>query len=133
VVLSLTQTFGGLAGSALLGSYQLHREHVYSSQLASQLDPADAVVAQRLQALQQGYARVITDPAQRQAQAAAALAQAARREANVRAFNDVFALSGWLAIGFLGWLLLEVLFRNPTVRKAMRPAMAAMLQTKRPT
>lgn len=133
VVLSLTQTFGGLAGSALLGSYQLHREHVYSSQLASQLDPADAVVAQRLQALQHGYARVITDPAQRQAQAAAALAQAARREANVRAFNDVFALSGWLAIGFLGWLLLEVLFRNPTVRKAMRPAMAAMLQTKRPT
>ena len=28
---------------------------------------------------------------------------------------------------FLGWLLLQVLFRNPTVRKAMRPAMAAML------
>jgi len=117
VVLSLTQTFGGLAGSALLASYQLHREHVHSSQLVSQLDPADPIVAQRLNMQQQAYARLITDPQQRQAQAAAALAQVARREANVRAFNDVFALSGWIAMGFLSWLLLEVTLRNPSVKK----------------
>jgi len=105
VTLSITQTLGGLAGSALLGTFQLHREHLYSSALTRQLDPADPVVAQRLQLQQQIYARQITDPVQRAAQGTAQLAQVTRREANVRAFNDVFTLSGWLALGFLGWLL----------------------------
>ena len=106
VTLSITQTLGGLAGSALLSSYQLHREQVYSSALVSQLDPADGVLAQRLRQQQQIYAGVITDPVQRVAQGTAQLAQVARREANVRAFNDVFSLSGQVALGFLGWLLL---------------------------
>ncbi len=106
VTLSITQTLGGLAGSAVLGTYQLHREQVYSGALVSQLDPADNVVAQRLQQQQQVYARLITDPVQRSAQGTAQLAQITRREANVRAFNDVFALSGRVALVFLGWLLL---------------------------
>jgi MFS family permease len=45
-------------------------------------------------------------PGAAQAQGGAQLAQITRREANVRGFNDVFTLSGWLAIGFLCWLLL---------------------------
>lgn len=106
VTLSITQTLGGLAGSAVLGTYQLHREQVYSGALVSQLDPADNVVAQRLKQQQQVYARLITDPVQRSAQGTAQLAQITRREANVRAFNDVFALSGRVALVFLGWLLL---------------------------
>jgi hypothetical protein len=106
VTLSITQTLGGLAGSAVLGTYQLHREQVYSSALVSQLDPADNVVAQRLKQQQQLYGRLITDPVQRSAQGTAQLAQITRREANVRAFNDVFALSGRVALIFLGWLLL---------------------------
>ncbi len=121
VVLSLTQSFAGLTGSALLGSYQLHREHVYSTALVSQLDAADPQVAQRLQQQQQAYARLITDPVQLRAQASAALASTAKREANVRAFNDVFALSGWVAICFLSWLLLEVTLRNPRVKQVIRP------------
>ncbi len=125
VILSLTQNFAGLSGSALLGSYQLHREHVYSSELVSHLDAADPLVAQRLQQQQQAYARLITDPVQLKAQASAALATAARREANVRAFNDVFALSGWIAIGFLSWLLLEVLLRDRRVKQVLRPGSAA--------
>jgi hypothetical protein len=106
VTLSITQTLGGLAGSAVLGTYQLHREQLYSTALVSQLDPADGVVAQRLKQQQQLYAGVITDPVQRSAQGMAQLALTARREANVRAFNDVFRLSGTVALGFLGWLLL---------------------------
>ncbi len=106
VTLSITQTLGGLAGSAVLSSYQLHREQVYSSALVNQLDPADGVLAQRLKQQQQLYAGVVTDPVQRVAQGTAQLAQVARREANVRAFNDVFSLSGQVALGFLGWLLL---------------------------
>jgi len=79
---------------------------VYSSALVSQLDPADGVVAQRLKPQQQIYAGMVTDPVQRAAQGTAQLAQVARRESNVRAFNDVFSLSGKVALGFLGWLLL---------------------------
>ncbi len=106
VTVSITQTLGGLAGSALLGTYQVHREQVYSSALVSQLDPSDGVVAQRLKLQQQVYTAQITDPVQRSAQGTAQLAQVTRREANVRAFNDVFSLSGRIALGFLGWLLL---------------------------
>jgi MFS family permease len=105
VVLSMTQTLGAMTGSALLSTYQLHREQVYSTDLVSQLNPADPQVAQRLQ-LQTGiYRGTIADPALRAAQGAALLAQVARREANVRAFNDVFALSGVLALLFLFWSL----------------------------
>ncbi len=106
VTLSITQTLGGLAGSAALGTLQLHREQVYSSALVGQLDPADPVVAQRLRLQQQLYGAQITDPVMRSAQGTAQLAQVARREANVRGFNDVFTFSGWLALGFLSWLLL---------------------------
>jgi hypothetical protein len=118
VTLSITQTLGGLAGSAVLGTFQLHREQLYSSALTSQLDPADPVVAQRLRIQQQLYAAQITDPVLRSAQGSAQLAQTTRREANVRGFNDVFTLSGWLAIGFLCWLLLLSL--RTAVRKQWR-------------
>lgn len=106
VTLSITQTLGGLAGSAVLGTFQLHREQTYSSALVSQLDPADPIVAQRLRMQQQALAGQVSDPALRAAQGAAALAQVTRREANVRAYNDVFSLSGRLALAFLAWLLL---------------------------
>jgi len=131
VTLSITQTLGGLAGSAVLGTFQLHREQLYSSALTSQLDPADPVVAQRLRIQQQLYAAQITDPVLRSAQGSAQLAQTTRREANVRGFNDVFTLSGWLAIGFLCWLLLLSLRtavlkqwrkRHPTSPAAATPA-----------
>lgn len=131
VTLSITQTLGGLAGSAVLGTFQLHREQLYSSALTSQLDPADPVVAQRLRVQQQLYSAQITDPVLRSAQGSAQLAQITRREANVRGFNDVFTLSGWLAIGFLCWLLLLSLRtaalkqwrkRHPTSPAAATPA-----------
>ena len=63
------------------------------------------MVAHRLGLQQQLYRAQVTDPVQRSAQGTAQLALIARREANVRGFNDVFTLSGWLALGFLGWLL----------------------------
>lgn len=105
VVLSMTQTLGAMTGSALLSTYQLHREQVYSSELVADIDPTDPQVAQRLQ-LQQGiYRGLVLDPVQRAAQSAALMSQTTRREANVLAFNDVFALSGMLAMLFLSWSL----------------------------
>ncbi|MFB9246147.1 MFS transporter [Massilia antarctica] len=105
VMLAMTQSLGGFTGAAALSTYQLHREHVHSTQVNAQLNPADPVVAQRLRLQQQIYQGVNTDPALRAAQGVAQLAQISRREANVLAFNDVFALSGVIAILFLGWSL----------------------------
>ncbi|MDQ1815429.1 MFS transporter [Massilia sp. CCM 9210] len=106
VMLAMTQSLGGFTGAAALSTYQLHREHVHSTQIVAQLNPADPVVAQRLRLQQQIYQGVNTDPALRAAQGVGQLAQVSRREANVLAFNDVFALSGVIAILFLGWSLI---------------------------
>lgn len=122
VVLSMTQTLGAMTGSALLGTYQLHREQVYSSELTADLNPADPQVAQRLQMQQGVYRGVITDPALRAAQGTALLSQIARREANVRAFNDVFALSGILALLFLFWSLFVALRAAARNRRAAAAA-----------
>lgn len=118
VTLSMTQVMAGLAGSAVLGTYQLHQERVHSAALTAQLDPGNAVVAQRLRLQQQLYAGVVVDPALRGAQGTAQLAQVVRREANVRAYNDVFTLSGRIAVAFLLWSLLLTLRNLLRDRKA---------------
>jgi MFS family permease len=118
VVLSMTQVLGGFTGSAVLSTYQLHREHVYSTAIVSKLNPADPIVAQRLRLQERVYAPLITDPMLRQAQGVALLAQAARREANVLAFNDVFALSSVLALLFLVWSLVLAVRANSAAKKA---------------
>jgi len=121
VVLSMTQTLGALTGSAMLSTYQLHREQVYSTALVSQLNPADPIVAQRLQLQTAIYRSTIADPVLRAAQGTALLGQVARREANVRAFNDVFALSGVLALLFLFWSLFVAIRAELRNRRAAVP------------
>lgn len=107
VMLSITQSLGGLAGSAFFSTYQFHREHTYSTEIVANVDPTRGVVAQRLQQQGQVYGATITDPMLRNAQGTAQLAQIARQEANVRAYNDVFALSAMIAILFLLWSLFQ--------------------------
>lgn len=108
VLFSISQSFGGLAGAAVFGTFQQNREHEYSAQLTADLAPSDPIVAQRLAVQGQIYGRVITDPVQRQAQGAAQLAQITTREANVRAFNDVFVLNGLLALALFAWSAVHV-------------------------
>lgn len=105
VLFSITQSIGGLLGPAVLGTFQIIREKQHSSQINEHLNPADAVVAQRLQIQSQVYARTQTDPVLRNAQGMAQLSQSATREANVLAFNDVFRLTTTLSMIFLGWSL----------------------------
>ncbi|KRB89953.1 MFS transporter [Noviherbaspirillum sp. Root189] len=125
VALSMTQALGGFVGAAALSTYQLHREHVYSAQIVSSVDPTNAIVAQRLRQQQQVYGATITDPTLRNAQGTALLSQTARREANVRAFNDVFALSGVLALLFLIWSLVLAVRAAILKRNAAPPAVEA--------
>ncbi|MGH8074928.1 MAG: hypothetical protein ACREO4_12800 [Lysobacter sp.] len=124
VTLSMTQVMAGLAGAAVLGTYQVHQERVHSAALTAQLDPGNAVVAQRLRLQQQIYAGVVVDPVLRSAQGTAQLAQVVRREANVRAYNDVFRLSGRIAVGFLLWSLLLTIRSTLRNRKASPSSVA---------
>lgn len=111
VLFSLSQGIGGLAGPAVLGTYQLYREHEYSATLIATLDPADPQVAQRIKLYQGAYAKTIVDPARRDIQAQALLAQVATREANVRAYNDASLLNSLIALGFLFWTFANDIFR----------------------
>ncbi len=106
LTISMTQAMGGLLGAAVLSTYQMHREQVYSSALVSQLDPSDPVVANRLNIQNQIYGKVTVDAGMRANQGTLQLSQIVRREANVRAYNDVFALTAAIAMAYLLWNLL---------------------------
>jgi len=102
---SITQSLGGLAGSALLGTFQAYREKFHSHSLVQSISLSDPLDAARIQALAGAYGRVLGDSALRQAEGAALLAQQVTREANVLAYNDVFLLIGVLASATFVWLL----------------------------
>lgn len=96
-VFGISQTLGGLAGGALLGSLQVARERVHSNELVQALLQSDPQVAARIDALAQAYGRVVTDPVMRRTLGQTLLSQQVTREANILAFNDVFLLIGALA------------------------------------
>ncbi|MGQ7864016.1 MFS transporter [Pseudomonas sp. 32A] len=118
VLFSLTQSIGGLAGPAALGSFQVLREKFHSSQINGHIDPTNSIIAQRLQIQGQIYAATQPDPALRNAQGISQLSQAATREANVLAFNDVFRVLGVMTISFLCWSLVHT---ARAARKATPP------------
>ncbi|MDA7417650.1 MFS transporter [Xenophilus arseniciresistens] len=121
VLFSVTQALGGLAGPSVLGTLQAQRTTVHAQAIAAHLDPTDAAVAQRLALQQRVYGAQLADPVQRAAQGQAQLGQVVRREAAVRAFNDVFTLLGGLAIAYLAWML----WRAARMRRAARRQAAA--------
>lgn len=123
LTISITQSLGGLMGSAVLGTYQTYLEKAYSAAMVEQINPANPQVAQRLQQLQQSLASTITDPVQRSAQASAQLSQTVRREAHVLAYNDVFHVVAYVAFAYLVWSLL--LLGQTKVAAAMAARRAA--------
>lgn len=105
----IINALGGLGGTALLGTYQVVRERAHSATITQAIDPTDPIVTQRIGAGTGAVGRVIGDPALARAEGAVLLGQAATREANVLAYNDVFRLVSALAaattfyLGFLIW------------------------------
>ena len=67
----------------------------------------------------------MTDPQARAAQGAAQLAQVVRREASVRAYNDVFMVIVALAMAFLAWSLYRVRRAATEARRAKAAAASA--------
>lgn len=100
VVFSSTQNIGGLAGSALLGTYHAIATRSHVSALAEHLVGTDPQVVARVQAGAHLLAGAggATDAGRQAAQGGALLAQAAAREAAILAFNDVFRFVALLAL-----------------------------------
>jgi hypothetical protein len=117
----MINSIGGLAGTALLGSYQQIREKANSAGLVQAIDPTDPIVTQRLQAGGAAVSRVVGDPALRSAEGATILSQTVTREANVLAYADVFRLIALLA-GLTFFYLLFLLIRR--ARRERRAALA---------
>jgi hypothetical protein len=112
VVFSISQNVGALAGSALMGSYQIERIHVHSNDLSAQLAGGDPGVGVRIAGGSAAVAAVVGDPVLRGAEGGALLGQALGREASVLAFNDVFGLLAWLAAGTAGAVAISLLLKN---------------------
>ncbi len=100
----MTQSLGGLAGSAALGTFQVMREKFHSHAIVQSLTLTDPQVAARIQQLGGAYGKVLGDPTLRAAEGAALLSQQVTREANVLAFNDIFMVVGVLACLALVWI-----------------------------
>ncbi|MCS4509886.1 hypothetical protein [Xylophilus ampelinus] len=129
---SITQSLGGLAGGALLGSFQIVREKFHSNLLVQGITLADPLDAARVAAGAAAYGRVLGDGTLRQAEGAVLLAQQATREANVPAFNDVFLLTGVAAcatVAWIGWLMLRQRARD---RAAAAPPAGSAVPTAAP-
>ncbi len=105
-------SIGGLAGTALLSTYQIVREKANSAALVQAVDPTDPIVQARLQAGGAGVARVVSDPSLRTAEGGALLSQAATREANVLAYDDMFRMIAVLAALTFLYLLFLLLRRS---------------------
>lgn len=99
VLFSTTQNLGGLAGSALLGSYQIAAAREHAQALAEHLPAADPLVAERLRSGALTLASTSGDAALATARSAGLLAQTMTREAGVLAYIDVFRLVATLALG----------------------------------
>jgi MFS family permease len=108
-VFLVTQSLGGLAGSALFGSFITLREKFHANILAQSLTLADPLVAARVSQLSAAYGRTITDTAVLKAEGAVLLGQQVTREANVLAHNDAFFVVALLAVAAALALALHML------------------------
>ncbi|GAA4010346.1 MFS transporter [Sphingomonas humi] len=117
-IFSLSQTLGGLAGTAALSALHTIRLKTHLVEAAATLTATNAQLADALRQTTRGLGTVIADPALQQAAASARVSREAAREAAVLAFNDVFFVIGWLAViafvaVFIPWILNRARGRNP--------------------
>lgn len=92
IIFISTQSLGAVIGSGLFTTFISHRQSLHLQYLAEQLRLTDPQVTQALQASSARLATLITDPAQRQAQAVMGVAQQAGQQAYVMAYNDAYFL-----------------------------------------
>lgn len=111
----IINNLGGLAGSALLGTYQTLAEKAHSAAIVHNMLQTDPQVSARITAGSSRLANVIADPALRSAEGSALLSQSATREANVLGYNDTFRFVALLAAAttlYLAFLLARRAWRE---------------------
>lgn len=92
VLFSTTQNIGGLAGSALLGTFQIIAARYHSVTLAEATRFDDPQVFARVQSGVASLQGVVNDPSQLAAQGVGQVGRALAREAVILAYQDVFRL-----------------------------------------
>lgn len=122
VVFLSTQNLGGLAGSALLGTFITFREKYHSVHLVENLVMNNPLVAQRVEALSAMYAHVLSDPGLRKAEGLVLLGQQITKEATVLAYNDAFFAIFLAAVFSLGCLMTYRLYEGIKTRAATAAA-----------
>ncbi len=104
VMFGICQNVGSLIGSALLGTFQVWREKFHSAHIVEHVTLLNPQVQSRLQSSTGAYISAIADPSARTSQGIRSLANAATREANTLAYNDVFMLIGLIAVVTMIWI-----------------------------
>ncbi|WP_348971018.1 MFS transporter [Pseudomonas atacamensis] len=120
VLFGICNNLGGLLGAALLGTFQIVREKYHSSHIVDHLVMSDPLVAARVQSGGSAFGGLLADPSLRNLAGIRSLANAATREANVLAYNDVFMLIAVIAVLTMIWLSIRALWLMSTT-KAIEP------------
>ena len=112
VLFSITQSVGGLVGSAALGTYQVAAARGHLQAMSERVSADNPLVTQRIGEGTISLSGVLVDPAARAGQGSGQLVQAMNREANVLAFNDVFRLVSFLALGTAAYVAYVIAFNK---------------------
>ena len=115
-VFLVSQNFGGLLGSAGLGTLMVYREKFHSSHVVASLTLQNPLVAQRVQQYSGAYASTLVDPTLRGAEGTVLLGQVATRESYVLAYNDVFLAVAVTALVGIALLLGHIAFKRLRAR-----------------
>lgn len=97
VLFTVSQNLGGLAGAAVLGTFQILREKANSAVLTGHVFGGDPMVAERIAAYAGTFRGVASDTAMQGAAGVAALQRQATLEANILAYNNTFLFVAMLA------------------------------------
>lgn len=121
-IFSLSQSIGGLAGTAALSAFYTIRLKTHLIDAGQTLTLANQPLAQALANAARRVAPVQADPALQQQSAAASISAEAGRQAAVLAFSDVFFAVGVLAgVAFvaiaLPWAFNRIRGRNPLAKE----------------
>ena len=121
IVFLSTQSLGGAAGSGIFATLINHRQALHLQVLREELTMTDPQVAQAIVLRATGLAAQIADPALRQVQAVALIAQDAGNQAYVMAYNDAYFLTFLVAAAALAALLLHLARDAMVARLAPQP------------
>lgn len=108
VIFLLTQSLGGLFGSAVFGTFIQMRQTAHGQALSENIVLADPMVAQRLSQYGGALKGAIADASARDLQGLTLMRQVITREATVLAYNDAFLLISAIALVALIALLMHM-------------------------